>query len=131
LATRHVDQLYGSPHAKDRLRVFLETLRGTMTVVQGRELLGLSESQFHEARHRWLQEALELLEPRRRGRPPQEANPAEGAGERARLEAEVTRLRDQLQAAEVREEIARIVGHPAGEPGTKTAEPSPMPRKAR
>jgi hypothetical protein len=102
-----------------------------MTVVQGRELLGLSESQFHEARHRWLQESLELLEPRRRGRPPQEADPVEGARERSRLEAEVSRLREELQAAQVREEIARIVGHPAGEPGKKTAERSPRRRKAR
>ncbi len=64
LATGHVNTLAGSTRAKDRLRVFLQTLRGELTVPKACEELGLSESQFHWVRGQWLQEALELLEPR-------------------------------------------------------------------
>jgi transposase-like protein len=131
LGTRHVDRLWGSARAKDRLQVFLETLRGTLTVVDACQLLELSESQFHQARHRWLQESLELLEPRRLGRPPHQPDAAEVIRERARLAAEVSSLREQLQAAQVREEITRIMTHPAGEPGEKTANRPQMRRRAR
>lgn len=72
LVTGHVDTLAGSTRAKDRLRVFLETLRGELTVPKACEELALSESQFHWARGQWLQEALELLESRPLGRPKQQ-----------------------------------------------------------
>jgi transposase InsO family protein len=38
--------------------------------------LGIGESRFHDLRGAWLQEALELLEPRPLGRPPRAADPA-------------------------------------------------------
>jgi transposase-like protein len=107
LSTAHVDHLYGSTRAKDRLRIFLETLRGTLTIPEACQLLELSEAQFHHARHKWLQESLELLEPRRVGRPPKQEDPAELTRQCARLEAEIETLRSEVQGAQVREEIAR------------------------
>jgi transposase-like protein len=131
LSTGHVKRLYGSPRAKERMRVFLETLEGKLTVPEGCRLLSLSESQFHDARHRWLQRALEQLEPRPLGRPPDPHQAAQDARERTRLQAEVARLEEQLRAAQAREEIAQIVAHPAGVPGKKTDDPWSMPRRPR
>jgi hypothetical protein len=121
LSTAHVDRLCGSARAKDRLRIFLETLRGALTVPDACDLLQLSEAQFHHVRHTWLQEALELLEPRRVGRPPKQEDAAELARHCQQLVAEVKELRVRAQGAETRAEIARILADPAGEPGKKTA----------
>lgn len=125
LSSGHVNRLYGSARAKERMRVFLETLQGKLTVPEGCQQLGLSESQFHDARHRWLQRSLEQLEPRRLGRPSYPWDAAAETQKRALLEAEVARLEEQLRAAQVREEIAQILAHPAGVPGKKTDDPLP------
>ena len=74
LATGHVDRLQGSEPAKQRLTVLLETLRGELPVPEACARLGIGESRFHALRGAWLQEALELLEPRPLGRPPQAAD---------------------------------------------------------
>lgn len=109
LATGHVDTLAGSTHAKSRLRVFLETLRGEMTVPEACQVLGIGESQFHWARGQWLQEALELLEPRALGRPRRQEDYSALEAERNHLLAEKQQLQEQLQRAELREELARIL----------------------
>ena len=70
LATGHVDRLDGSERAKQRMTVILETLRGQMTSPVACQALGVCESRFHALRQDWLQESLQLLEPRRPGRPP-------------------------------------------------------------
>lgn len=113
LELAHVDGLDGSDRAKERLRVFLETLHGTLTVAEGCQRLGIHESYFHELRHDWLQEALALLEPQPVGRPPQKpspegSSPSELVRDKARLAAEAAALREALRAAEVRAEIAQI-----------------------
>lgn len=123
LTTAHVNHLYGSTRAKDRLRVILETLRGSMTIPDACKLLEIREAQFHHLRHTWLQEAVELLEPRQVGRPPKQPDVGELTRQCAQLEAEVESLRAQVRGAEVREEIARIQGDPAVEPGKKSAPP--------
>ena len=130
LTTEHVDYLCGSARAKDRMRVFLETLRGTLMVPDACELLKLSESHFHELRQKWLQESLELLEPRRMGRPPKQEDAAEVAREWARLAAEVARLQEQVSAAQVREEVTRILGEP-GALSKKKDRPPPTPAQPR
>jgi cytochrome P450 len=127
----HVEQLYGSRLAKDWMRVFLETLRGELPIADACRLLGLSESYFHESRRRWLQQSLEQLEPRRLGRPPKQPDARQAQERCAQLEAEVARLREQLAGAETRQEIAGILGDPAGEPGEKTDRPAPPTRKPR
>lgn len=108
LRTKHVDHLRGSPSAKERLAVILQTLEGELTIPEACARLGIGESRFHALRNQWLQEALALLEPRPLGRPPQEDDSAD-AEEAARLQQEVATLRDQLAAAEVRSEIAPLL----------------------
>jgi transposase-like protein len=116
LATRHVDSLCGSDRAKLRLQVILQTLQGQMTVPQACQVLGICQSRFHALRNRWLQESLELLEPRPLGRPAQVVSPEQE--QLAQLQAENRDLRQQRQVAEVRQELAQRLPHvlrPAGE----------------
>lgn len=110
LELAHVETLDGSERAKERLRVFLETLHGELTVPEACGRLGLHESYFHELRHRWLQSSLAMLEPRPVGRPPQKPplEESELARDNARLAAEAESLREDLRAAQVRAEIERI-----------------------
>lgn len=116
LATRHVDGLCGSERAKLRLQTILKTLQGQMTVPEACQVLGICESRFHALRNEWLQEAVELLEPRPLGRPPQVVSPEQE--EVAQLQAENRDLKQQRHVAEVREELARVMPHvlrPAGD----------------
>lgn len=123
LTTSHVNHLSGSARAKDRLRVILETLRGSMTIPDACQFLGIREAQFHHLRHTWMQEAVELLEPRRVGRPPKQQNVDELTRQCETLQTEVESLQAQVQGAQVREEIARILTDPTVEPGKKSAQP--------
>ena len=120
MAARHVEGLCGSERAKVRLQTILKTLQGQMTVPTACQVLGICESRFHALRNEWLQEALELLEPRPLGRPPQVVSPEQA--EVARLEAENRDLRQQRHVAEVRQELAQRVPHalwPAGNDAKK------------
>jgi transposase-like protein len=124
LSTEHLRRVQGSPHAKQRMRVFLETLGGKITVEEACRQIGIGDSQFHQVRHRWLQEAVELLEPRRSGRPPHEFDEAYAKAELRRLEAEVANLRQQLLATETRAEVARILeDEPPKKRGNAPAQP--------
>jgi len=107
LATRHVEHLCGSERAKLRLQTILKTLQGQMTVAEACQVLGIGESRFHALRNQWLQESVELLEPRPLGRPAQVVSPEQE--EVARLEAENRDLRQQRHVADVREELARVI----------------------
>ena len=107
LAAGHVDNLYGSERAKLRLQTILQTLQGQMTVAEACGVLGIGESRFHALRNQWLQESVELLEPRPLGRPAQVVSPEQE--EVARLEVENRDLRQQRHVAEVREELARVM----------------------
>ena len=109
LAARHVDNLCGSERAKLRLQTILQTLQGQMTVAEACGVLGIGESRFHALRNQWLQESVELLEPRPLGRPPQVVSPEQA--EVARLEAENRDLRQQHRVAEVREELGQRLPH--------------------
>ncbi len=131
LATAHVNHLFGSTHAKNRLRMFLETIRGQVTIPEACAFLELSEAQFHHVRNQWMQVSLEILEPRTAGRRPKAVDPAEIIRERDRLAAEVAELRAQLQGAAIRQEIAQILSE-AGEPQSKKNDQQAGPRhKAR
>ena len=116
LATRHVDSLCGSERAKLRLQTILKTLQGQLTVPEACQVLGICQSRFHALRNEWLQEALDLLEPRPLGRPAQVVSPEEE--EVARLQAENRDLKQQLRVTTVREELARVMPYvlrPAGD----------------
>jgi len=131
LTTQHVNHLSGSARAKDRLRVILETLRGAMTIPDACKLLEIGEAQFHHLRHTWLQEAVELLEPRQVGRPPKQQDIGDLTRRCAELRAEVDSLRAQVQGAQVREEITQILSNPMDQSGKKNAQPETIPAKPR
>ncbi len=104
-----VEGTEGSPGAKERLRVILETIAGTKQIAEACAALGIGEAAFHKLRTRVIQEAVEGLEPRKPGRKPREMSEAE---ERARaLEAEVEKLKLELRAAQIREELAVTMPH--------------------
>ena len=111
LATRHVDHLEGSEHARQRMKLLLACMMGETTVPEACRELGICESRFHALRNQWLQESLELLEPRRTGRPPgRQAAEArdELAAKRAELEQENERLKQEVRELRVQLEVARM-----------------------
>ena len=110
LGAAHVERLEGSSLAKQRLTLILRTMRGELTVSEACRALSICPSRFHAMRNQWLQEALDLLEPRRAGRPPQPPPPPE-AEQVAALTAEKEQLQQRVLAAEVREQLARVMPH--------------------
>jgi hypothetical protein len=69
----------------------------------------MCEAAFFKLRTRVVQEAVEGLEPRKPGRKPREAS-AEG-GRLQGLEGEVEKLKLELRAARIREELAITMPH--------------------
>jgi len=125
LATGHVESLSGSPRAKQRLEAILGTVTGELTIAEACATLDVCQSRFHALRHEWLQDALELLEPRPMGRPPKASPPADG-DQVAKLLVEKEELKRQLHVAEVRREIAAVLPHVISAPveaPKKTASP--------
>jgi hypothetical protein len=114
-----VARLAGSPQAKERLSVVLETLAGSCRVGEACARLGISEPRFDQLRAQVLRAGLASLEPRAVGRPRQ---PAAEAPVQA-LEARVAELEIDLKAAQVREEIALALPqvHLASAPAPKKA----------
>jgi len=104
-----VDRLEGSPQAKTRLRIILETVSGVCSIPAACAALGLSEAAFYRLRERTLTEAVAGLEPRPAGRPSLKASPE--AEQVQALTREVARLEMDLHAARVREEIALTMPH--------------------
>jgi hypothetical protein len=103
-----VERLEGSPVAKQRLEVILETIAGRLTVPEACQRLEIGESRFHELRKETLQATLESLEPRPLGRPAKPTPPEQG--EIDALQAEIRRLHSELELAQVQIRLARI--HP-------------------
>jgi transposase-like protein len=103
------ERLEGSPTAKQRLEVILETIAGQLTVPQACQQLGIGESRFHALRHQTLQATLEALEPRPLGRPTKPTSPE--PAEVDELQAELRRLHAELELAQVQLRLAHI--HPA------------------
>ena len=99
-----VNNLAGSPHAKRRAELILQTLTGQTPVEQACAELHIGQAAFFKLRARTLQEMVSGLEPRTVGRPPQHV-----AAEQQRIDeltARTAELEFQLQAARVREELA-------------------------
>ena len=135
--TNLVEGLEGSERAKARLKGILETLSGQRGIPAVCEELGIQESMFHRVRSEVLQTALERLEPRPLGRPPLQPLPHDLRV--AELEAENLHLQRELQAAEVRRELAEKLPRlaksqdikPATEPGKKKTVRSPKRHRKR
>jgi hypothetical protein len=108
LGTELVGKLEGSALAKERLKVFLQTLAGELTVVQACEQLQIGEARFHELRNEWLQSACSALEPKPAGRP-RTPEPSEEAQHVATLQRQLQELKIDLRAAQIREQIALVM----------------------
>jgi hypothetical protein len=108
LAAGHVDHLQGSDYARLRLKLILQCMLGDITVPAACEQLGIGEARFHALRNQWLQEALELLEPRQTGRPPKRPASDELLERVAQLESEKRDLEQQLRFSEAREQVVAI-----------------------
>jgi len=103
------ERLEGSPTAKQRLEVILETIAGQLTVPEACQQLGIGKSRFHALRNQTLQATLEALEPRPLGRPTKPTSPE--PAEVNTLQTEVCRLQAELELAQVQLRLAHI--HPA------------------
>jgi len=102
-----VERLEGSPHAKGRLKVILETLSGGKSVPEACAELGIQELMFHKMRGQALQTALDRLEPRPAGRKPQLVSAEVERIEE--LEAALGETRRNLAAAEIRRNLAETL----------------------
>jgi hypothetical protein len=124
-----VEQLQGSPQARLRLRLVLETLAGRRRVQQACELLGVGTVRFHALRQTVLEAALAALEPRPAGRPPREA--AAEPGQVEALAGQVDALTAELEASRLREEVALLLTPREAAAGKKTARAATRPRPSR
>ena len=68
---------------------------------------GINRSRFHDLRHEFLDRAAGLLEPRQPG--PKPNRPTEAQLEIERLQREIVRLKLDLKATQIREEIALVM----------------------
>lgn len=100
-----VEGLEGSEHARERLRLILDTMAGKISVEEACRKLDIGEARFHELRNEVLQAAMSRLEPGQVGRPPK-APAGASASEIAALRKENDDLKFDLQAYRLREEIA-------------------------
>ncbi len=104
-----VNRLDASEHARQRVRLVLGTIAGTTSVVDAALALDVSESAFHKIREQILQGALGAAEPKPIGRPPAIAAAVPEGTETA--DQQNRRLRIELEAARIREEIALTMPH--------------------
>lgn len=105
-----VDALAGSSHAKARLKAFLKTLAGEISVEDACQRLGLCQSRFFELRTEWLHGSIDLLEPRLPGRPPK-AKPSVSAEEVDTLRQRAQELESRAAAVEAQAELVRALPH--------------------
>jgi flagellar motor switch protein FliM len=106
---RLVEKLDASDSARQRLRVILETISGEKPVDQACRELSISEAMFYKLRGQFLQESVELLEPRTPGRKKQEVNPMQARVKE--LEGTVKELTLDAEAARIQTEIALTMPH--------------------
>jgi transposase-like protein len=119
-----VERLDGAEETKRRLALILETLTGQRSVAEVGHQLGLSARRLYELRLQVMQDALDGLQPRPPGRPGQRAD--ESSDPRAE---ELQRLRVELKAAQVREEIALALPHLLRRRRPARATPRKRPRR--
>jgi hypothetical protein len=125
-----VRHLEGSPLAKERLEVILQTLAGQLSVGEACQRLGIREAMFFKLRTKVLEAGLARLEPRPLGRPPHHRTAAE---ERSiELEQQVEELQAELKIAAVREEVAQVLHQEdARQPPVKKTTDAKSRRKRR
>jgi hypothetical protein len=98
-----VETLEASEHARERLRAILQSMEGR-PIAELCEQLGMERAYFDRMRKDTLQAAARSLEPKTTGPKPKVVDPRD---ERiATLEADVTRLRLELEATRLRAQLA-------------------------
>src|SRR5215472_10840565 len=123
-----VEQLQGSPQARLRLRVVLETLAGRRRVQEACQLLGIGTVRFHALRQTVLEAALAALEPRPAGRPSRDA--AAQAEQVEALIGQIDTLTAELEASRLREEVVLVLTPREATPEKKTTRAGPRARPA-
>jgi hypothetical protein len=101
--------LDGSEVARQRMKVIFQTLAGVFTVEQACQILQINRSAFNKLRSQFLANAVQLLEPKAPGRKKKIATPQEL--ENQRLIEENRRLKFELRAQQLREEIGLLMPH--------------------
>jgi len=123
-----VNKLEGSPKAKLRLKVLLETMCGTCRVLEACDTLEIKESRFDQIRIEGLQGALRALEDLPAGRPSRTSTPADE--ENQRLHERVAELEGQVQAALIRIELATTLPQVGASAEKKMTASPPRQREA-
>ena len=98
-----------SDEARSRLKVIFQTLAGELTVAQACQALGIGRSAFNKLRSQFIENAVELLEPKTPGRKKKILTPEQV--ENQRLREEIERLKFELEAQRLREEIGILMPH--------------------
>ncbi|HEY2588970.1 MAG TPA: hypothetical protein VGI81_24715 [Tepidisphaeraceae bacterium] len=99
----------GSEVARQRLKVIFQTMSGAFTVEQACQVLQINRSAFNKLRSQFIANAVQLLEPRTPGRKKKVVTPQEA--ENRRLIEENQRLKFELRAQQLREEIGLLMPH--------------------
>lgn len=132
--TEVVDRQEGSTTAKERVKVVLETIAGTLRVLEGCRRLGISTQRFRQLREEILAGALASAEPGLPGRPAKVVTPADE--ENRLLKEQLAAKEMELRVAQARTEVAltlpRVVQEPVeGEPTGAEKKRRGRPPKAR
>jgi transposase-like protein len=98
-----------SDEARERLKIIFQTLSGEFTVEQACETLNIQRSAFNKLRSQFIENAVQLLEPRTPGR--KKKVPTLEQVENERLRQENERLKFELKAQQLREEIGIVMPH--------------------
>ena len=98
-----------SEEARQRLKVIFQTLAGLFTVEEACQILGIQRSAFYKLRGQFIENAVQLLEPKTPGRKKKIATPDQLENQRLRQENE--RLKFELKAQQIREEIGLLMPH--------------------
>lgn len=104
-----VGDLEGSEEAKQRAKAVLEVLAGKKSVSEACRDLGITEGRFYRVREESLQGLVNALEPKPLGRPPAD-KPAVDE-EKQKLKEELDRLKTELVASHLREELSVAMPH--------------------
>jgi transposase len=98
-----------SEEARQRLKVIFQTLAGVFTVEEACEVLNIQRSAFYKLRGQFIENAVQLLEPKTPGRKKKLITPEQVENQRLRDENE--RLKFELKAQQLREEIGILMPH--------------------
>ncbi len=98
-----------SEEARQRLKVIFQTLAGVFTVEEACEVLNIRRSAFYKLRGQFVENAVQLLEPKTPGRKKKLITPEQVENQRLRDENE--RLKFELKAQQLREEIGILMPH--------------------